>query len=167
MVTNEELEQEAQYMLENKEMEIADLSNQYASVDLVCFHKEELSVIELRVLGALKFHSREKGYCYPTQSTICTETGYSRTKVSNAITELAKDGWIKVFPHQDNNNKIRNLYFMLNPKQVSNKKGTPACSEKAHRPYQKRHTGITTDGTETIAVEQKQLNNSNKYGIDW
>jgi len=57
-------------------------------------------------------HSKTNKAVNPTYSTICRETGRSRTSVANGIRTLEEFGFIKVFTYRTARNRKRNRYYI-------------------------------------------------------
>lgn len=67
----------------------------------------------LRVLCALGVHSDNDGWCFPDQATIALELGLSRGRVSTAIVDLVKRGYIACEIRVQKGRGMRGLWYRV------------------------------------------------------
>ena len=60
---------------------------------------------KILLLVLMTHRNREKGYAYPSQSTLIKKTGLSKNTLLKCLDELEKEGYIKRFKEKGENNK--------------------------------------------------------------
>ena len=71
---------------------------------------------KILLLVLMTHRNREKGYAYPSQSTLIKKTGLSKNTLLKCLDELEKEGYIKRFKEKGENNKYHIDINFINSK---------------------------------------------------
>ena len=71
---------------------------------------------KILLLVLMTHRNREKGYAYPSQSTLIKKTGLSKNTLLKCLDELEKEGYIKRFKEKGENNKYHIDISFINSK---------------------------------------------------
>lgn len=71
---------------------------------------------KILLLVLMTHRNREKGYAYPSQSTLIKKTGLSKNTLLKCLDELEKEGYIKRFKEKGENNKYHIDISLINSK---------------------------------------------------
>lgn len=125
------------------------MKSPFAIVPVEVFMDDQLTKIELRVLGAiLTFRNRDTNLSRPTRSQIGQRCGYNERTVSKATTSLAKKGWLSKVGKGGSG--IATTYKFTVPddeETVSDSgtvpgSGTKPCPVRAQNPVRTGHTNL-------------------------
>ena len=85
---------------------------------------------KILLLVLMTHRNREKGYAYPSQSTLIKKTGLSKNTLLKCLDELEKEGYIKRFKEKGENNKYYIDINFINSKVVTSVKNDTSSSIK-------------------------------------
>ena len=85
---------------------------------------------KILLLVLMTHRNREKGYAYPSQSTLIKKTGLSKNTLLKCLDELEKEGYIKRFKEKGENNKYHIDINFINSKVVTSVKNDTSSSIK-------------------------------------
>ena len=85
---------------------------------------------KILLLVLMTHRNREKGYAYPSQSTLIKKTGLSKNTLLKCLDELEKEGYIKRFKEKGENNKYYIDINFINSKVVTSAKIDTSSSIK-------------------------------------
>jgi len=86
------------------------MSRQFVIIPAAAFFDRRLQPIQLRVLGALGYHTDRNGWCNPGVTTMANLTGVTPGTVSKSLTVLESLGIIEVTRNKRRGNRYRVLY---------------------------------------------------------
>ena len=85
---------------------------------------------KILLLVLMTHRNREKGYAYPSQSTLIKKTGLSKNTLLKCLDELEKEGYIKRFKEKGENNKYYIDISFINSKVGTSIKNDTSSSIK-------------------------------------
>ena len=85
---------------------------------------------KILLLVLMTHRNREKGYAYPSQSTLIKKTGLSKNTLLKCLDELEKEGYIKRFKEKGENNKYYIDISFINSKVGTSIKNNTSSSIK-------------------------------------
>ena len=85
---------------------------------------------KILLLVLMTHRNREKGYAYPSQSTLIKKTGLSKNTLLKCLDELEKEGYIKRFKEKGENNKYYIDINFINSKVGTSIKNNTSSSIK-------------------------------------
>ena len=85
---------------------------------------------KILLLVLMTHRNREKGYAYPSQSTLIKKTGLSKNTLLKCLDELEKEGYIKRFKEKGENNKYHIDINFINSKVGTSIKNDTSSSIK-------------------------------------
>ena len=85
---------------------------------------------KILLLVLMTHRNREKGYAYPSQSTLIKKTGLSKNTLLKCLDELEKEGYIKRFKEKGENNKYYIDISFINSKVGTSVKNDTSSSIK-------------------------------------
>ena len=85
---------------------------------------------KILLLVLMTHRNREKGYAYPSQSTLIKKTGLSKNTLLKCLDELEKEGYIKRFKEKGENNKYYIDINFINSKVGTSIKNDTSSSVK-------------------------------------
>ena len=119
----------------------------YTKINNDIFDNEELKGnTKLTLLYLLRYNNKEKGYAYPSQSTLLKKIGLSKVTLLKCLNELEEKGYITRVKEKGGNNK----YFI--------KTGTKNSTTKAKTSAK----NSTTTGTKNSTQQLRDTNNNKK-----
>ena len=127
---------------------------------------------KILLLVLMTHRNREKGYAYPSQSTLIKKTGLSKNTLLKCLDELEKEGYIKRFKEKGENNKYYIDISFINSKVGTSVKIDTSSSIKINTGEDvgsiKNDTGgsIKNDTLKVLNISNKKEKENKKTNID-
>ena len=127
---------------------------------------------KILLLVLMTHRNREKGYAYPSQSTLIKKTGLSKNTLLKCLDELEKEGYIKRFKEKGENNKYYIDINFINSKVGTSIKNNTSSSIKIDTSEDitsiKNNTrgSIKIDTLKVRDISNKKEKENNKSNID-
>ena len=127
---------------------------------------------KILLLVLMTHRNREKGYAYPSQSTLIKKTGLSKNTLLKCLDELEKEGYIKRFKEKGENNKYHIDISFINSKVGTSVKIDTSSSIKINTGEDvgsiKNDTGgsIKNDTLKVLNISNKKEKENKKSNID-
>ena len=127
---------------------------------------------KILLLVLMTHRNREKGYAYPSQSTLIKKTGLSKNTLLKCLDELEKEGYIKRFKEKGENNKYYIDINFINSKVGTSIKIDTSSSIKIYTSEDitsiKNDTGgsIKIDTLKVRDISNKKEKENKKSNID-
>ena len=127
---------------------------------------------KILLLVLMTHRNREKGYAYPSQSTLIKKTGLSKNTLLKCLDELEKEGYIKRFKEKGENNKYYIDISFINSKVGTSVKIDTSSSIKINTSEDitsiKNDTGgsIKIDTLKVRDISNKKEKENKKSNID-
>ena len=116
---------------------------------------------KILLLVLMTHRNREKGYAYPSQSTLIKKTGLSKNTLLKCLDELEKEGYIKRFKEKGENNKY---YIDINF--INSKVGTSIKNDTSSSIKNDTGGSIKIDTLKVRDISNKKEKENKKSNID-
>ena len=116
---------------------------------------------KILLLVLMTHRNREKGYAYPSQSTLIKKTGLSKNTLLKCLDELEKEGYIKRFKEKGENNKY---YIDINF--INSKVGTSIKNDTSSSIKNDTGGSIKINTLKVRDISNKKEKENKKSNID-
>ena len=116
---------------------------------------------KILLLVLLTHRNREKGYAYPSQSTLIKKTGLSKNTLLKCLDELEKEGYIKRFKEKGENNK-----YYIDISFINSKVGTSIKNDTSSSIKNDTGGSIKIDTLKVRDISNKKEKENKKSNID-
>ena len=116
---------------------------------------------KILLLVLMTHRNREKGYAYPSQSTLIKKTGLSKNTLLKCLDELEKEGYIKRFKEKGENNKY---YIDINF--INSKVGTSIKNDTSSSIKNDTGGSINFNTLKVRDISNKKEKENKKSNID-
>ena len=116
---------------------------------------------KILLLVLMTHRNREKGYAYPSQSTLIKKTGLSKNTLLKCLDELEKEGYIKRFKEKGENNK-----YYIDTRFINSKVGTSVKIDTSSSIKNNTGGSIKINTLKVRDISNKKEKENKKSNID-
>jgi hypothetical protein len=128
------------------------MSRQFVVIPAAAFFDTALTPMQIKVLGALGYHTDRSGWCWPGMARMAELIGCTHSAVSKAVTVLEAAGYIEVA----RNKRKGNRYHVITRYNVPD--GPPLSADV---PAGTTDPDVPPDGTSVVPPKRNKNENSN------